>query len=348
MPQTITVAAFVFGAVLLLIALLGGRFKIFGAEVSEAVGRTGRIVAAVAGIVFICIGLYGSFPDKGSQGGSAKKELPAPPPVAKTTPAPVPPPSIVSFASSKPKITRGEAVFLNWNVNGADTVTLNGEAVDSYGSKKVNPQVTTKYVLIARNRDGSSSEESIVFVEEPASPPVPPPRIVSFRPSKTQVTSGDTVIISWEVTQADQVLLNGQTVSSSGSREYRPTTTTPYRLEARNKGGTNQEAFTVTVISPPKPSALIGYLVVLKNSNINQIKDLKSGEKICCSPSGRDLLLRSFPSMSTYDLALVSSAEIYQAMITGMCKAAFFQQRESADKLFPAIGVAIRLLPVYD
>jgi len=265
--------------------------------------------------------------------------------MTKPAPPPVLPPRIVSFDSSKPKIIRGETVFLNWNVNGADTVTLNGDAVDSIGSKKMNPEVTTKYVLIARNKDGSSSGESIVFVEEPTPPPVPPPRIVGFNPSKTQITSGETVIISWEVTQADQVLLNGQTVSSIGSREYRPMTTTPYLLEARNQSGTDQKRFTVTVISSPTPTAPKGYLVVLKNSNIHQIKDLKSGEKICCSVSGRDLLLRSFPSMS---IAVVSSAEIYQAMMTGICKAAFFQQREGADKLVQASGGAMRLVPVYD
>jgi hypothetical protein len=60
MPQNITIAAFVFGAVLLLIALLGGGFKIFGAEVSGNTGRGQRVVAGIAGIVLIIVGLVGS------------------------------------------------------------------------------------------------------------------------------------------------------------------------------------------------------------------------------------------------------------------------------------------------
>jgi hypothetical protein len=60
-PQSITIAAFVFGAVLLLIALLGGGFKIFGAEVSGSAGKAGRTVAGLAGLVLVCIGLFGSF-----------------------------------------------------------------------------------------------------------------------------------------------------------------------------------------------------------------------------------------------------------------------------------------------
>jgi hypothetical protein len=59
MPQSIVIAAFVFGAVLLLIALLGGHFKIFGAEISGATGRPGRIIAGVVGVVLLVVGLFG-------------------------------------------------------------------------------------------------------------------------------------------------------------------------------------------------------------------------------------------------------------------------------------------------
>jgi hypothetical protein len=60
MPQNITIAAFVFGAVLLLIALLSGGFKIFGVEISGTTSSPGRIIAGVAGTLLIIIGLYSS------------------------------------------------------------------------------------------------------------------------------------------------------------------------------------------------------------------------------------------------------------------------------------------------
>jgi len=60
MPQSITIAAFVLGAVLLLIALLGGNFKIFGAEVSGSPGQGPRMLAGGLGVLFIAIGLLGS------------------------------------------------------------------------------------------------------------------------------------------------------------------------------------------------------------------------------------------------------------------------------------------------
>jgi len=58
MPENITIAAFVLGAVMLLISIVGGRFKIFGAEVSGVAGKTGRIFAGVIGTILICTGLY--------------------------------------------------------------------------------------------------------------------------------------------------------------------------------------------------------------------------------------------------------------------------------------------------
>jgi len=73
-------AAFVLGAVLLLIALVGGRFKLFGAEVSEAVGGTGRAIAGVMGIALIVFGLYGSVwptPSPADEKSTPKAELQA-------------------------------------------------------------------------------------------------------------------------------------------------------------------------------------------------------------------------------------------------------------------------------
>ena len=61
MPQSITMAAFVLGAVLLLIAILhGGGFKIFGAEVDGSPGRFGRVFAGLLGVILIRVGLVTS------------------------------------------------------------------------------------------------------------------------------------------------------------------------------------------------------------------------------------------------------------------------------------------------
>jgi len=60
-PENIPLAAFVLGAVLLLVSLTTGGVKIFGAEVSGTAGRTTRTIAGVCGTLFIAIGLWSSF-----------------------------------------------------------------------------------------------------------------------------------------------------------------------------------------------------------------------------------------------------------------------------------------------
>ncbi|KAA3612171.1 MAG: hypothetical protein DWQ05_19405 [Calditrichaeota bacterium] len=60
MPENITIAAFVLGAVMLLISIVGGKFKIFGAEVSAMAGPISRIFAGIVGTLLLGIGLYNS------------------------------------------------------------------------------------------------------------------------------------------------------------------------------------------------------------------------------------------------------------------------------------------------
>ncbi len=54
MPSTISIALIVLGAVLILVSIVGGKFKIFGAEIDdETTSRTGRIIAMVLGLIFV-------------------------------------------------------------------------------------------------------------------------------------------------------------------------------------------------------------------------------------------------------------------------------------------------------
>jgi hypothetical protein len=59
MPQNMTIAAFVFGAVLILVGLMGGRFKVFDVEVSGTAGTFPRIIAFVLGAVLTVVAMVG-------------------------------------------------------------------------------------------------------------------------------------------------------------------------------------------------------------------------------------------------------------------------------------------------
>jgi hypothetical protein len=55
MPTTLGIGSLVLGGVLLLISVVGGRFKIFGAEVAGEAGKSGRLFAGVVGILLLVL-----------------------------------------------------------------------------------------------------------------------------------------------------------------------------------------------------------------------------------------------------------------------------------------------------
>jgi hypothetical protein len=71
MPTSISIAVLVLGAVLLLVAVTGGKFKIFGAEVSAAVSNTiVRLFSGAVGIILIFVALAIYALNSSSQGSS--------------------------------------------------------------------------------------------------------------------------------------------------------------------------------------------------------------------------------------------------------------------------------------
>lgn len=59
MPATLTIVFFVFGAVLILIALLGGSFKIFNVVIASATASYAvRFIAFVLGAIFLALAGY--------------------------------------------------------------------------------------------------------------------------------------------------------------------------------------------------------------------------------------------------------------------------------------------------
>jgi hypothetical protein len=72
MPQSLSIGAFVFGAVLVLLSLVVGKFKLFGAEVDGTVGKGARIIAFFFGIFLIgtSLGLNNDHPNNDHSGGT--------------------------------------------------------------------------------------------------------------------------------------------------------------------------------------------------------------------------------------------------------------------------------------
>lgn len=96
----------------------------------------------------------------------------------------------------------------------------------------------------------------------------------------------------------------------------------------------------------PAPKITKGYLVLLKDSNIYEVEELRRGDKICTSKRGAEFL-RTLSPFSSLDFRVIPAGEVYVALTKGVCGSAFVFQRESADKLFPVGITGMRLIPVY-
>lgn len=136
MPQTITIAAFVLGSVLLLIALLGGSFKIFNAEVASPVGNLLRLSAFLLSIVFFLVSFLSAFVELpkpprpetvNASGGGGTTESPSLPnsPQPRTSERPLPQPSRIINLSGYWRDSRGTVYFVTQNGNEIEYVGSN-------------------------------------------------------------------------------------------------------------------------------------------------------------------------------------------------------------------------------
>jgi hypothetical protein len=86
MPQSIAIGLLVLGGVLLLIAILGGNFKIFGAEIGEKISSGPiRMLAGVLGIAFIFLALS---PGRLASGGNPPSTATSPSATSPTASSP--------------------------------------------------------------------------------------------------------------------------------------------------------------------------------------------------------------------------------------------------------------------
>ena len=159
------------------------------------------------------------------------------PATTRTLTVPLHAPSAASLTLGKQQLVRGESTTLTWDADGAQRVTLNGEAVPASGSRAITPTSTTTYTLHASNPgqpDCGTSESVTVTVDEVA--------IENFSVDKTRIQAGESVTFTWTLGSTvtpdqHQVILEGHdalypdettfptslTLTPSATRTYRLT-----------------------------------------------------------------------------------------------------------------------------
>ena len=81
-------------------------------------------------------------------------------------------------------------------------------------------------------------------------PPLAPPT-VTFSASRTTITRGESTTLRWSTSRATSVSISSiGSVSLSGSKAVKPSSTITYTLTARGSGGTTKKSLTIRVTAP--------------------------------------------------------------------------------------------------
>jgi len=171
--------------------------------------------------------------------------------------------AINSFGASPPSIASCESSDLSWNVSGATTVNIDQGIgnVALNGSRTVMPGATTVYTLTATNAAGISVTATVQVIvtgtSTPSTPPITgsPPVVNYFTASPTEIYTGGSSLLSWNVSNATSVNIDHGvgTVGSSGSTLVLPATSTTYTLTATNTAGWFSKSATILVYGAPSP-----------------------------------------------------------------------------------------------
>jgi len=161
---------------------------------------------------------------------------------------PAPPrPSITSFAAAKSPITAGTSTTLTAVFsNGTGTIDHGVGAITSGTAVSITPAADTTYTLTVTGPGGSTTSTVAVLV-------VANPVISAFSASPALITAGNTSILSCTFTGGTGVITpGGSAITSGGTNNVTPATTTDYTLTVTNTAGTAvTQTITVTVVAAP-------------------------------------------------------------------------------------------------
>jgi hypothetical protein len=154
-----------------------------------------------------------------------------------------PAPIAINFNANPALLQSGGSATLQWNVSGADTISIDQGIgnVSPNGIQVISPTQTTTYTLSARNASGIVTRTATVTVN--------PPIVANFSASPTNIYMGQSATLTWNVSGADTVTIDPGigTVAPSGSVSVNPSSTTSYTLKASTSCCVLTKAAVVTV-----------------------------------------------------------------------------------------------------
>lgn len=166
-------------------------------------------------------------------------------------------------------IDEGESATLRWNTTDCDYVRIsyiNGN-LNEDGSTSVRPTSDRTYTLTSY--PGGDTETVRINVREEVVNNDDECSIDEFKANRYTIERGSTATISWRVTDATRIEINGVSKSKSGSMSVSPYSSTVYRIDVRGNGCDDQKSFTISVSNEDqnaKPQAITTVASILSST----------------------------------------------------------------------------------
>lgn len=171
--------------------------------------------------------------------------------------------SITAAACAKPKVQlqvsrdrvqQGEDVRLTWTSKDAKNVAINGEKVDSSGSKIYTPNDTTTYTAVATRGKKEARDSKVVNVSSRAVAPT-----ITISADQGAIEKGQSTTLRWSSTNAERVTITDLgNVPAGGSRAVSPSQSTTFTATAIGPGGSNSASTRVTITERDLPTDVSG------------------------------------------------------------------------------------------
>ncbi|MBY0328771.1 DUF11 domain-containing protein [Patescibacteria group bacterium] len=148
---------------------------------------------------------------------------------------------------SSVSIDEGDSALLRWNTTDCDYVRVTSFSgnLDADSTATARPTSDKTYTLTAYPNGGTATVR--ITVDEDDNNNSDQCDIDSFKASRTSIDRGQSVTLSWKVTGADRVEINGSSKSKNSSMSVSPYSTTTYRLVVEGNGCEDEASIRINV-----------------------------------------------------------------------------------------------------
>jgi len=227
-------------------------------------------------------------------------------------------PVINYFTADPENVAPGGDSVLSWSVSNADAVTIStgteSVTVGSSGSIIARPAATTTFTLTATNASGGVTGTALVSVGAGGAGPS---TTDYFTATPENITAGESVELSWSVSNVDKAWLSfvggstgaTQMVAPAGSKAVSPSVTTTYTLSA----GDFSETIVVTVAAAPAEE----HTALLEPEPFPKSGQVQSNGNVFGIPSAGDLASNvAVKAYFGFDITSLAGAEVTNAVLS--------------------------------